>query len=107
MGLLGMRLQHGLEGVEIGPVLGQGSFGCVYKGVTAPSPAPRSIHVATLNAIPRPSSGSWWNALCYAMAQLLRGLLVLACVCGARPSQQVVRISRPLELAVALIWALI
>lgn len=58
MGLLGMRLQHGLEGVEIGPVLGQGSFGCVYKGVTAPSPAPRSIHVATLNAIPRPSSGS-------------------------------------------------
>eukprot|EP00208_Stichococcus_sp_RCC1054_P005154 CAMPEP_0206136620 /NCGR_PEP_ID=MMETSP1473-20131121/1860_1 /ASSEMBLY_ACC=CAM_ASM_001109 /TAXON_ID=1461547 /ORGANISM="Stichococcus sp, Strain RCC1054" /LENGTH=861 /DNA_ID=CAMNT_0053529295 /DNA_START=345 /DNA_END=2930 /DNA_ORIENTATION=+ len=32
MGLLGMRLQHGLEGVEIGPVLGQGSFGCVYKG---------------------------------------------------------------------------
>ena len=26
--LLAMRMQSGLEGVEIGPVLGRGSFGC-------------------------------------------------------------------------------
>lgn len=30
--LLGMRLQHGLDGVEVGPLLGKGSFGSVYKG---------------------------------------------------------------------------
>jgi len=27
-----MRLQSGLEGVEVGPILGRGSYGAVYKG---------------------------------------------------------------------------
>jgi hypothetical protein len=30
--LLKMRLQGGLEGVEMGPMLGRGSYGRVYKG---------------------------------------------------------------------------
>lgn len=30
--LLGMRMQHGLEGVEVGPLLGKGSYGSVFKG---------------------------------------------------------------------------
>lgn len=30
--LLAMRLQSGLEGVEVGPILGRGSYGAVYKG---------------------------------------------------------------------------
>ena len=29
--LLAMRLQSGLEGVEVGPQIGRGSYGCVYK----------------------------------------------------------------------------
>ncbi len=33
--LLKMRLQGGLEGVELGPILGRGSYGRVYKGATA------------------------------------------------------------------------
>ena len=31
--LLKMRLEGGLEGIEMGPILGRGSFGRVYKGV--------------------------------------------------------------------------
>ena len=30
--LLKMRLEGGLEGIEMGPILGRGSFGRVYKG---------------------------------------------------------------------------
>lgn len=30
--LLGMKLQHGLDGVEVGPLLGRGSYGSVFKG---------------------------------------------------------------------------
>ena len=35
--LLKMRLEGGLEGIEMGPILGRGSFGRVYKGVACPS----------------------------------------------------------------------
>ena len=37
--LLKMRLEGGLEGIEMGPILGRGSFGRVYKGVTPHSEA--------------------------------------------------------------------
>ena len=32
--LMKLRLEGGLDGIELGPVLGQGSFGRVYKGTT-------------------------------------------------------------------------
>lgn len=58
MGLLGMRLQHGLEGVEIGPVLGQGSFGCVYKGED-----PVAIHGLRRRLEQLALSSSWLGSL--------------------------------------------
>ena len=41
--LLAMRMQSGLEGVEIGPVLGRGSFGCGFVDVVLSSPTGRCI----------------------------------------------------------------
>ncbi len=40
--LLKMRLEGGLEGIEMGPILGRGSFGRVYKG-TAPASSRSSV----------------------------------------------------------------
>ncbi len=40
--LLKMRLEGGLEGIEMGPILGRGSFGRVYKG-TVPLPPRDSL----------------------------------------------------------------
>ena len=37
--LMKLRLEGGLDGIELGPVLGQGSFGRVYKGTPAAIPA--------------------------------------------------------------------
>ena len=42
--LLKMRLQGGLEGVELGPILGRGSFGRVYKGAVALGSLAWSVH---------------------------------------------------------------
>ena len=33
--LLRMRLEGGLDGIELGPQLGRGSYGKVFKGATA------------------------------------------------------------------------
>ena len=33
--LMKLRLEGGLDGIELGPVLGQGSFGRVYKGAVS------------------------------------------------------------------------
>ncbi len=52
--LLKMRLEGGLEGIEMGPILGRGSFGRVYKGVPTCDPMPHEA--ASRSLYPR-----WWS----------------------------------------------
>ena len=56
--LLKMRLEGGLEGIEMGPILGRGSFGRVYKGALhSPLRSPALRHPPSPAA--SDTSGAW------------------------------------------------
>jgi len=71
-----MRESADLEGIEVGPELGRGSYGRVYKGAALPHALPMLVFVDPAPLLLR----SWGTPIGLRVGCLLRAILPLECV---------------------------